>query len=293
MSSGLPVFGLVIHKRDFDRMVMGDAELREDLRYNKSTVLFDDYRKFNEFKGWALIHDQRQMRFKYQSVTGGVAKFKRVLPMRLARPTADVFGNGIPEANPEYNNAEIAIGVVFMREVFQNLIPNPIGNAGGGMIFGTVPGYNGTFEWINEYDRELNPQRKSGYFLAGFEAFPKPLTFASDALVFLYRRCPQTWSTGCDVELQTATAEATDAVALAVAADAADLDTPNKTLVVTLAKRLAGGVGDAVTLASVGGGDQTSAYIAEDALAPTYKLAFATAPAAATNYTTSTTVVLA
>lgn len=292
-ASGLPVFGLVIHKRDFDKMIMEDAQLREDMRYAKSTILFDDYRKFSEFKGWALIHDQRQMRFKYQKTDGTTATFKRVLPMRLGRASADVFGKGIPEANPEYNNAEIAIGVVFMREVFQNLIPNPLGNAGGGMIFGTMPGYNGQFHWVNEYDRELNPLRKNGYFLAEFEAFPKPLSFASDAIVFLYRRCPQTWLTDCAVESFTDTAAAADAVALASAVASGDIDADNKTVVVTLAKKLAGGVGDAVTLVLTGGGagtTATSAVIAEDALAPTYKLAFASGTIAANDLTTAATV---
>lgn len=289
-SDGMPVFGLMIHKRDFDKMIMGSPDLREDMRYSKASILFDDYRKFSEFKGWALIHDQRQMRFKIKSVTGGTVTAKRVLPMREGR--AGTIGN-IPEANPDYNNAELAIGIVFMREVIQNLIPTPIANAGGGMIFGPAPGYNGTFQWINEYDRELNPLKEVGYFFARFEAFPKPLMFSSDCIVFLYRRCPQTWATDCEVNTLPESADIADAVALSANAEAADLDSTNKTLVVTLAKQLACGVGEAVTLASVGGGDETSAIIAEDSAAPTYVLAFGTAPSSHSNYTTSTTVTCA
>jgi hypothetical protein len=284
---GLPVFGLMIHKRDFDKMIMGNPDMREDLRYHKASVLFDDYRKFSEFKGWALIHDQRQMRFKVKKVASGTVTAKRVLPMREGR--TGTIGR-IPEANPEYNNAELAVGIVFMKDVIQNLIPTPISNAGGGMIFGPAPGYNGTFQWINEYDRELNPLKEVGYFFARFEAFPKPLMFSSDCIVFLYRRCPQTWTTECEVNTIPQGAAIEDAVKLAANATADDLDSTNKTLVVKLETVLACGVGSAVTLASVGGGDQTSAIIAEDALAPTYKLAFATAPSSHSNYTTSTTV---
>lgn len=294
--NGMPVFGLVIHKRDFDKMVMGDPDLREDLRYAKSSVLFDDYRKFNEFKGWALIHDQRQMRFKYKKTDSGNAIFKRVLPMRLGRVTADVFGGGIPEANPDYANAEIAIGVVFMREVLQNLIPQPITNLPTGMIFGPAPGYDGRFSWVNEYDRELNPNRENGFFLARFEAFPKPLMFSSDVIAFLYRRCPQTWASTCEVNTLPDTADESDAVALASNVAAGDIDATNKTVIVTLAARLAGGVGDAVTLVLTGGGagtTATSAVIAEDALAPTYKLAFASGTIAASDLTTAATVEMA
>lgn len=287
-SDGLPIFGLMVHKRDFDKMIMGSPDLREDMRYSKASVLFDDYRKFSEFKGWALIHDQRQMRFKIKSVSGGNVTAKRVLPMREGR--AGTIGN-VPEANPEYNNAELAVGVVFMKDVIQNLIPTPISNAGGGMIFGPAPGYNGSFQWINEYDRELNPLKEVGYFFARFEAFPKPLMFSSDAIVFLYRRCPQTWATECEVNTLPSSADIGTAVALASNAVSADL--VGSTLVVTLAKSLACGVGSAVTLANVANSDETSAYIAEDDSAPTYKLVFASAPSAATNYTTSTTVTCA
>ena len=170
--SGLPVYGLIIHKRDFNKMIMGDDDLREDLRYARSEVLLQDYRSFQEFKGWAIIHDQRQMRFKIKSVTSTTVTAVRVKPMKEGR--AVTIGN-IPVADPDYHNAELAIGVVFMNEVIQNLIPSPIGNAGGGMMFGTQPGYNGTFKWINEYDRELNPLKEVGSFFARFAAFPKPL----------------------------------------------------------------------------------------------------------------------
>lgn len=286
MQDGLPVFGLMIHKRDFDKMIMEKPDLRDDLRHYKASVLFDDYRKFSEFKGWALIHDQRQMRFKVKSVDANTVTAKRVLPMREGR--AGTIGN-IPEANPDYNKAELAVGIVFMREVLQNLIPVPISNAGGGMMFGPAPGYDGRFQWINEYDRELNPLKEVGYFFARFEAFPKPLMFSSDAIVFLYRRCPQTWGTVCAINEASDTAASGESVALAADAVAADVDSDNLTLTVTLAKRLACGVGDAVTLTQ-GGSSPTAGYIAEDANAPTYVIAFASGTITYGDYTTSNTV---
>lgn len=288
-SDGLPVFGLMIHKRDFDKLIMGSPDLREDLRYHKASVLFDDYRKFSEFKGWAIIHDQRQMRFKIKSVSGGTVTAKRVLPMREGR--VGTIGQ-VPEANPEYNNAELAVGIVFMKDVIQNLIPTPIGNAGGGMIFGPAPGYNGTFQWINEYDRELNPLKEVGYFFARFEAFPKPLMFSSDAIIFLYRRCPQTWGTDCEVNTLPDNADLTAAVNLAADAVAGDID--GLTIVVTLEKRLQCGVNDAVTLTTGGGGGSPTSYIiAEDSNAPTYKLVAASGTIVAGDFTTTDTITCA
>ena len=287
---GLPVFGLMVHKRDFDKMIMGNPDLREDLRYHKASVLFDDYRKFAEFKGWALIHDQRQMRFKIKSVANGTVTAKRVLPMREGR--TGTIGK-IPEANPEYNNAELAIGIVFMKDVIQNLIPTPISNAGGGMIFGPAPGYNGTFQWINEYDRELNPLKEVGYFFARFEAFPKPLMFSSDAIVFLYRRCPQTWATDCEVNTLPESADLGDSVKVAASVAAADFSSATRTVVVTLASQLACGVGSAVTVTHADGA--TPMVIAADAAAPTYTLIWASgaanAPDAAADFVSGTSTV--
>jgi len=275
----LPVFGLMLHKRDFNKMVMGDPDLREDLRAAKAQVLIEDYRSFTEWKGWALIHDRNQMRFKYESLqtdptygseslTGSYVKANRVTPMREGE--AVTIGN-LPEANPDYHNAELAIGVVFMNQVFQNLVPTKISNLGSGMIFGAKPGFNGEFAWINEYDKDINPMKEVGYFFALFKAFPKPLMYSRHALVFLYRRCPQTWSTTCDLGSSDL---ATTAVAITSAEADVSVDTTNKTVTLTLAQLLNCQTGAAVTLA---GADitNTSAIIADSSQAPTYTLAFA------------------
>ena len=91
------------------------------------------------------------MRFKYVSDDGTDVKCVRVKPMKLGK--AVTIGN-IPVADPAYVKAEVAVGVIFMNEIMQNLIPTAITNAGGGMTFGGSPGYEGTFKWINEYDKD-------------------------------------------------------------------------------------------------------------------------------------------
>lgn len=278
--SGLPVFGLILHLRDFDRMVMQNQELREDVRYAKSEILLDDYRTFTEFRGWALIHDNRQMRFKIESIvtdpvhegttlTGNFVKAKRVKPMQEGRQVT--IGN-VPEANPDYNYSELAVGVVFMNEVMTNLIPSLVGDLGMGMKFGPCPGYDGKFMWINEYDRELNPLREVGYFFARFQAFPKPQLFSNQAIVFLYRRCPQTIATIC-ARLDDGTHLGDEGVVPnGVVQSAGTYDPDTETITVTLDNILGCGAGSQVTVtgASAGG------IIADASLAPTYVLAFAT-----------------
>jgi hypothetical protein len=264
--SGLPIFGLMMHQRDFERMVMADVNIREDMRYAKSQVLLGDYRKFEKFKGWMLIHDARQMRFKAQKIVtvGSTATMyaQRVKPMREG--SAVTIGH-VPEVDPNYNNAEFAVGLILINDVIMNLIPSPVSNLGGGMVFGAEPGYNGTFKWINEYDRELNPLREVGYFFARFEAFPKPLIMSNKCIAFLYRRCPQVYRTVCDLPPD----QLTTAVEVATTAVAADVDVGNGTITLTLKSPIDCEPGDTVTTTAATA-DYQSLTISESSAAPTY-----------------------
>lgn len=284
---GLSVFGLMLHKRDFNRMVMGDDDLREDLRFAKSSVLIEDYRSFKEFKGWALIHDSRQMRFKIKSDNGTTTIAKRVKPMKNGR--AVTIGN-VPVADPDYVKAELAVGVVFMNNVIQNLIPTPISNQGSGMVFGAQPGYDGTFKWINKYDKDENPLEEVGYFFARFEAFPKPLMYSGEAIVFLYLRAPQTQRTVPAIVQSTEAATSGD-VSVATAAVSADVDLTNFTVKLKLASLIAKAVGETVTLVNASSGSYT-AKVADSSDAPTYTFVLSSAPSAYTTWTTSAKVSL-
>lgn len=286
---GMPIFGLMLDLRDFEKVLVDDPALREDFRNAYPEKLIDEYPvAMKQFRGWAMIHDSRQMRFKFHHLDAGNAVCKRIKPQRLGR--AVTIGN-VPEANPEYYKAEVALGVILMNNVLINQVPPTVANMGGQMTFGATPGYNGTFVWINEYDRELNPLKDTGFFFARFEIFPKPLMYSTEAVVFIYRRCPQTWSSGCAVE------SSTDAVAgpVAITADAvaADVDDVNNRVTLNLAKKLAAQLGDTVTITRVTGGDLT-ATIVSDAMAPEYTFASAAAVGAETDFTiVATTVTVA
>lgn len=265
MDSGMPVYGLMIDLMDFERMVYKDSDLREDFRYARPQQLISGFNMgFKVYRGFALMHDPRQMRFKIQKNNGTSVTATRVVPRRATK--AGTVGY-IPETNPDYIKAELAIGIIFMNDVIQILVPPTVNNMGSGMVFGPAPGYNGEWTWINEYDREYNPLKEVGYFFARFEYFVKPLIYSNIATVFLYRRCPQVLSTGCALEVGSDTAS-TD-VGVAVNAVAADINATNKTATLTLVSKLAAGVGDAVTVTD-DDGVAVAANIADASAAPTY-----------------------
>lgn len=268
---GFPVFGIMLHLSDIEKMVMTDPELRQDMRYAKPQMLFENYSQtFRQLRGWAMIHDPRQMRFKYWKTDGTDLWFRRVLPMREGR---DITIGKLPEFNPEYVSAELAVAIVFLNDVYRIRIPGKVDSLGASTSFGPAPGYNGDWMWMN-YQSDQNPYREVGYFAMRMAAFPKPLRFSTRALCFAYRRCPQTWPTTCS----TGTAEVGEgAISLAADAAATDVDSDNNTVTVTLASRLSGAIGDAVLVKSGSDFNTTTGvngFIASDAAAPTYVLGF-------------------
>lgn len=304
--SGRPIFGLMIDIFDFERFVLSDSELRKDFREAKPQQVITGYDfGMRIFRGLALMHDPRQMRFRFLRIGGGtnttddesgMVIATRVLPLREGR--AVTIGN-VPEPNPEYYRAELGIGVIFMNDVVINLFVPSIDNLGSGMVFGPAPGFTGDWKWINIPSPETNMLGNTGFFYGRFQIFPKPLMYSSECTVFLYRRCPQAWSTVCGVQNLDTTYSGDSAVSVAVAlastavADG-DLSTTNRFVRLTLAQKLDVGVNDAVTVTH--GGGATPMKVADSSLAPTYTFAWASgaanAPTVYSNFTTSTTVAI-
>ncbi len=289
-SGGMPIFGLMLDMMDFERYIKSDPALREDWRQAHPEKLIDGYNMaLKEYRGFALMHDARQMRFRVKEVTAdGKIVATRVSPMKAGN--AVTIGNE-PVANPEYYRAEIGIGVIFLNDVFQNLFVPSIDSLGSGTVFGPAPGLTGDWQWINIRDNSTNILGESGYFYGRFQIFPKPLMHALDCTVFAYRRCAHALSTGCAVEVRDDTGAG--AVALASDAVAGDFDGTLNRVTVNLSSLLAAGVGDAVTVKKANA-DSFTGYILSDALAPQYVLGWkegaTNEPSAYTDFTTATTV---
>lgn len=287
---GMPVFGLMLDYLDFERMIKANPDLREDWHYAMPSALIEGYNMgMKKYRGFALIHDARQMRFTPLKIGAGANETDdesgqmictRVLPLRSGR--AATIGN-VPEPNPKYYRAEIGVGVIFMNDVLQNLFVPSIDNLGSGMTFGPAPGLTGEWKWINIPDNTGNQLGESGYFYGRFQLFPKPLLFAHDCTVFIYRRCTQALRTLCEVQGHEDVGSG--AVAMAVVPVAGDFDATNRRVTLTLAKLLDAGIGDTVTI-NTDDGDDFTATIVSDALAPKYTFAWASgatnAPSAVT-----------
>jgi len=270
--ANMPVFGFVADVRDWERMVLADPELRADWRMANPAALIDSYNMaFRNLRGWVVVHDPSQMRFKIVADNGTTVTAARILPMRNGR--AGTIGQ-VPEPNPEYYNAELAIGVVFMNDILVNQFVPSITTVGSGTYFGPVDGLNGQWTWLNIPNATTNPLGSIGNFYGRIQVFPKPGLYAVEATAVLYRRCPQIRQTGCLIEGAKGTESTGTPVALAVAAVATDLDAANNAAWVRLVKPIAVGIGSAVTVKD-SAAVETPATIADTSEAPKYKVTWA------------------
>ena len=112
---------------------------------------------------------------------------------------AGINGSPVPEANPEYDLAELAIAPIFMNQVFTNQFVPDVTNLGHGTYFGPKKGLNGKWAWYN-IQTEKNPDMKVGNFKGEFEIVPKPELCAIYASSFIYRRCVEPLPSLCPAE---------------------------------------------------------------------------------------------
>ena len=287
--ANMPVFGFVADVRDWERMVLADPELRADWRMANPSALIDSYNMaFRNLRGWMVVHDPSQMRFKILKDDGATVTAVRILPMRNGRAGSRA-GSQIPEPNPEYYNAELAIGVVFMNDILVNQFVPSITTVGSGTYFGPVDGLNGQWTWLNIPSRTENPLGTIGNFYGRIQVFPKPGLYAVEATAVLYRRCPHIRQTGCMIERDTATVQNSTPVALYIAAVAGDIDATNKAVWVVLSAPIAVAPGSRVVLTD-SAATVTPCTVADTSEAPRYKLTYVSAVLAAATLTTAATV---
>ena len=76
--------------------------------------------------------------------------------------------------NPDYETAEYEDTIIYLPSVFKTLIPKPISAPGGNTSFEPQK-YMGDWKWLNEFDRDTNPDKTHGYFRGVFSCGSEPI----------------------------------------------------------------------------------------------------------------------
>lgn len=216
--AGARMYALGISADDLDKYIRGNEEERKNYMEGNPAALIKGYDIApTTFRKWLITEDGDQLRFKFKAYhedysqvakqygyvgakefgNGPVFIAVAVDPMRAGKP--GINGAPIPEANPEYDLAELAIAPVFINHVYTNEFVGDVSTLGHGTYFGVVKGLNGQWGWYN-IQSEKNPDMKIGNFKGVFEIVPKPEARAVYATSFVYRRCAQPLKSLCPAE---------------------------------------------------------------------------------------------
>ena len=273
-AGGDPIFALAVSHDDVERYIRGNEEERKYWIEGNPQALIKGYDFApSTFRKWLITNDGNQLRFKivakveYTTATatamGGVAsefagsgKYAYIavaVDPLIASPTrVGVDGSPIPEDNPEYYKAELAIAPIFMNQVFTNQFVPSVASLGSGTQFGPVPGLNGSWGWMNIIDREVNPLGNIGNFYGLFEIVPKPEPHVFHTISFLYRRCIQALPSLCPAQNTNVNTAAKTTTTLAegiLATTDSSVPSVGDVLGVKFVDNLLADVGDVLTIA--------------------------------------------
>lgn len=271
-SDDMPVFPFMMHPLDFNDMLDNDSVLREDFRYANPGALIEQYGRIKNWRGIGFMNHKTIPRFRLKEISGGNLVLERVLP--YVQEDAALQGSKWV-VNPEYVRAEYALGLFFMKDVFQQLVPEAgPASPGGGTQFGSQPNWGGMWKWLNFPDRCENPLGEKGRYFARFQNAAKPLANYDKPVAWLYKRCP-----GVCLKVCTPCEDPqSQAGAVAIVAGSVSAVDPEGTgeytrVNLTLASTLLKNAPEAVLVTFVDASTAT-AYISKDANAPTYELTF-------------------
>lgn len=287
-AGGDPMFALAVSHDDVERYIRGNEEERKYWIEADPNALIKHYGFApSTFRRWVITNDGNQLRFAIVAKVTVDETFRTNLhddkmskddlpdgpyfvavavPPRVASPTrVGINGTPIPEDNPEYYMAELAIAPVFMNHVFTNQMVPDLSSLGSGTKFGPNAGLNGVWKWINIPDRETNPLGNKGNFYGIFEIFPKPEMSVVHTTSFMYRRCVTALPSYCPSQnVKVFPGAGTDATSTTLKADAPISENGTATLV--LAANLKGvGVGSVLTVSAWDDSDSDSASESEAA----------------------------
>ena len=178
--NGRPQFAIITSSEASNSVILDNASVREDYRYNSTKVneLLAPLGVERAYKGFYHLIDDFGPRYDF---VGGA--WVRRLPYA---PVATTQGNKW-DINPLYEAAAYEDTFIFHTDVMECLIPKPITSPGGNTKFDPVS-YMGDFKWKNIMDKDTNPDGTIGYFRAILSSGSKPV-FPERGYVIRTRRC--------------------------------------------------------------------------------------------------------
>ena len=158
---GAPVFNVFSERATIENLIKLQEDVRQDIRWS------DRVNDLLGANGSSLLP---------KKAYGGFVFHSRPFPKRFNDGAGGTFVEVAPYIttsavkgtkaiiNPAYKTAKYSSTVIFHPKAMEWLVPNP--NLKVGKLTYDAQNYRGDFKWINEYDRNCNPDKNSGYWRA-------------------------------------------------------------------------------------------------------------------------------
>jgi hypothetical protein len=182
---GSPVFNVFAERATIENLIKLNDDVRQDIRWsdrvndllgaNGSSLL-----PKKSYGGYVFHSRPFPKRFN----DNGSGGFTEVAPYVSAG--ASVNGQNKYIINPAYKAAKYTSTVIFHPKAMEWLVPNP--NLKVGKLTYDAQNYRGDFRWINEYDKNCNPDKNSGYWRAKMACAVKQI-FPQWGYYLIHLRC--------------------------------------------------------------------------------------------------------
>jgi hypothetical protein len=181
---GSPVFNVFAERATIENLIKLNEDVRQDIRYS------DRVNDLMGPNGSSLLP---------KKAYGGFVFHSRPFPKRFNDDGAGGYTEVVPYIaasgavkgtkyiiNPAYKAAKYTSTVIFHPKAVEWLVPNP--NLKVGKLVYDAQNYRGDFRWINEYDKNCNPDKNSGYWRAKMACAAKQI-FPEFGYYLLHLRC--------------------------------------------------------------------------------------------------------
>jgi hypothetical protein len=158
---GAPVFNVFAERATIENLIKLQEDVRQDIRWSDrvNDLLGPNGSSLLPKKAYGgfVFHSRPFPKRFNDNGSGGFVEVAPYVTTGAVKGTKAII-------NPAYKTAKYSSTVIFHPKAMEWLVPNP--NLKVGKLIYDAQNYRGDFKWINEYDRNCNPDKNSGYWRA-------------------------------------------------------------------------------------------------------------------------------
>lgn len=158
---GSPVFNVFAERATIENLIKLQEDVRQDIRWSDrvNDLLGANGSSLLPRKAYAgyVFHSRPFPKRFNDNGSGGFVEVAPYVSASATKGTKYVI-------NPAYKTAKYSSTVIFHPKAMEWLVPNP--NLRVGKLTYDAQNYRGDFRWVNEYDKNCNPDKNSGYWRA-------------------------------------------------------------------------------------------------------------------------------